>query len=235
MAMTDAGIIRAFVDEIDALRAELAQERKGHAAALNRGNDLYIENERLTQEVLDRITEQNRLADENERLRAERSAEEIREIAAHLDPKGVINTVLGENERLVALHREMTRERDALRAEVERLHGSMGTLTQKLEFAQDENERLKTEVLRALDEPTQNEHDLYAENGRLRAALTNADAAGEALVKAGVDFAKENEWLRAALTRYGRHELLCSFFKDGEHQASPDTVCDCGLNAALKA
>jgi regulator of replication initiation timing len=141
MAMTDAGIIRAFVDEIDALRAELAQERKGHAAALNRGNDLYIENERLTQEVLDRITEQNRLADENERLRAERSAEEIREIAAHLDPKGVINTVLGENERLVALHREMTRERDALRAEAQRLQVENDKLRSQLAAWQTDTHR----------------------------------------------------------------------------------------------
>ena len=45
----------------------------------------------------------------------------------------------------------------------------------------------------------------------------------------------ENERLLAALTRFGRHELLCSFFKDGPHQASPETICDCGLNAALKA
>ena len=34
-----------------------------------------------------------------------------------------------------------------------------------------ENERLRTEVQRALEEPTQNELDLYAENQRLRAAL----------------------------------------------------------------
>jgi hypothetical protein len=45
----------------------------------------------------------------------------------------------------------------------------------------------------------------------------------------------EVERLLAALTRFGRHELLCSFFKDGPHQASPETICDCGLNAALKA
>ena len=34
-----------------------------------------------------------------------------------------------------------------------------------------ENERLRAEVQRALEDPTQNEHDLYAENERLRAAL----------------------------------------------------------------
>lgn len=44
----------------------------------------------------------------------------------------------------------------------------------------------------------------------------------------------ESERLRAALTRYGRHQLLCSFFKDGPHQASPETICDCGLVAAQR-
>jgi hypothetical protein len=42
----------------------------------------------------------------------------------------------------------------------------------------------------------------------------------------------ESERLLVALTHYGRHELLCSFFKDGPHQASPETICDCGLVGA---
>ena len=39
------------------------------------------------------------------------------------------------------------------------------------------------------------------------------------------------ERLRAALARYGRHLVTCSFYKDGEHQRSPETACDCGLVA----
>lgn len=38
--------------------------------------------------------------------------------------------------------------------------------------------------------------------------------------------------LRTALSRFGRHLPGCSYFRDGAHQASPDTVCDCGLVAA---
>lgn len=43
------------------------------------------------------------------------------------------------------------------------------------------------------------------------------------------------ERLRSALTRYGRHLVGCSFYRDGPHQASPDTVCDCGLVASLSS
>jgi hypothetical protein len=44
----------------------------------------------------------------------------------------------------------------------------------------------------------------------------------------------ERDALRTALARFGRHLVGCSFYRDGPHQASPDTVCDCGLNAAQR-
>ena len=40
--------------------------------------------------------------------------------------------------------------------------------------------------------------------------------------------------LRAALERFGRHLVTCSYFRDGSHQASPETACDCGLTAACR-
>jgi len=68
------------------------------------------------------------------------------------------------------------RERDELRAEVERLRDENTRLDALIDrglFA--EIDRLRAEIVRALDEPTQNEHDLYTENKRQRDALVQIE------------------------------------------------------------
>jgi hypothetical protein len=49
-----------------------------------------------------------------------------------------------------------------------------------------------------------------------------------------VEVCRERDELRAALARFGRHLNLCSTYRDGDHQASPETACDCGLTAACR-
>jgi len=75
--------------------------------------------------------------------------------------RAALNEALAQNERF------NTRYRDA-EAEVERLRAAYD---RDIRAEKREVERLKAEVGRALDEPTQNEHDLYTEVKLLRTAL----------------------------------------------------------------